>query len=99
MSANLSVKNVPDDIVRALQSRAIRNQRSLQEELLDILRQAARGHDPLTIDDLLAHAQRQKPGLDETVSKVHSSQSAKHQRAARAFEDLIGGPDDSEAES
>ncbi len=38
---NLSIKNVPEDIVEPLRIRARRNHRSLQGELLAILEQAA----------------------------------------------------------
>ena len=106
MSANLSVKNVPEEIVRALQSRAIRNQRSLQEELLDILRQAARGHDPVTIDDLLDHVDYLvgRAGIDHvgigldllefwdtfTATGVMSTQSWPPERAARIVKPSFG---------
>ena len=42
MPVNLSIKNVPDEVARGLRNRAARNQRSLQQELLDILKQAAK---------------------------------------------------------
>ena len=40
MAVALSIKNVPDQIARALQKRAERNHRSLQGELMHILEQA-----------------------------------------------------------
>ena len=40
MPVNLSVKNVPDDLADKLRSRAERNHRSLQRELLWILERA-----------------------------------------------------------
>ena len=40
MPVNLSVKNVPDDLVAKLRSRAKRSHRSLQGELMVILEQA-----------------------------------------------------------
>ena len=40
MPVNLSVKNVPDDLVARLRSRAKRHHRSLQGELMTILEQA-----------------------------------------------------------
>ena len=93
MSVNLSIKNVPDDIVRGLRNRAAANQRSLQQELLDILRQAVKGQSEVTIDVLLEHARRTKPALDETASKVLAAQDAEHERVARRFEDLLGRAD------
>ncbi|MCE5253670.1 MAG: hypothetical protein LLG45_05605 [Actinomycetia bacterium] len=90
MPVNLSIKNVPDDVIRGLRNRAAANQRSLQQELLDVLRQAAEGQKEVTIDVLLEHAQRKKPALDETASRVLSAQDAEHRRAAQRFEDLLG---------
>ncbi len=40
MSVNLSVKNVPDDVVEKLRKRAKRHHRSLQGELMVILEEA-----------------------------------------------------------
>jgi antitoxin FitA len=42
MAVNLSIKNAPDDIVRALKVRAARHHRSLQGELMAIVESAAR---------------------------------------------------------
>lgn len=41
MPVSLSIKNVPDDLARALKLRAERHHRSLQKELLAILQEAA----------------------------------------------------------
>lgn len=95
MPVNLSIKNVPDEVARALRNRAAVNQRSLQEELLAILKQVAKDTPPVTIDRLLEHAQRKKPALDETASTVLAAKSAEQERAARRFQDLWGKPDDS----
>jgi plasmid stability protein len=96
MSVNLSIKNVPDEVLRGLRGRAVRNQRSLQQELLEILRQAAKDQPVVTIDVLLENAQRKKPALDETASKVLAAQDEELDRVARRFEDLLGSPDDAE---
>jgi plasmid stability protein len=92
MGVNLSIKNVPDEVVAGLRSRAFNNQRSLQQELLEILRQAAKGQAPVTIDAMLERAGRKKPALDETTSKVLAAKDAEQERAARQFEDLLGSP-------
>ena len=94
MPINLSIKNVPDDVVRGLRNRAARNQRSLQQELLAILRQAAKGQDEVSIDEMLEHAQRKKPALDDTVSRMRAAQDAEQEMTAQRFEDLLAGPDD-----
>ena len=43
MPANLSIKNVPEEVITGLRNRAVSNQRSLNAELLEILKQAAKG--------------------------------------------------------
>lgn len=43
MAVNLSVKSVPDTLAAELRSRAARNHRSLQRELMAILEQAVSG--------------------------------------------------------
>ncbi len=94
MPVNLSIKNVPDDVARGLRNRAAFNQRSLQQELLEILKQAAKDQGSVTIDGLLERAQRKKPALDEAASKVREAQDAEHERAARHFEDLLARSDE-----
>ena len=98
MPVNLSIKNVPDEIVAGLRNRAAHNQRSFQQELLDILRQAAKDQAPVTIDGLLERAQRKKPALDETASAVLAAHDAEQERVARRFQDRLGGPDEAPAE-
>ncbi|MDA0988150.1 MAG: Arc family DNA-binding protein [Chloroflexi bacterium] len=51
MPVNLSVKNVPDHLVEELRSRAKRNHRSLQGELMSILEEAATPR-KLSLDEL-----------------------------------------------
>ncbi len=94
MPVNLSIKNVPDEVARGLRNRAAHNQRSLQQELLEILKQAAKDQAPVTIEVLLAGAERKKPALDEAASKVLAAHDAEQEKVARRFEDLLGGPED-----
>jgi len=93
MSVNLTVRNVPDEVVRALRNRAAYNQRSLQEELLFILKEAAKKEPgEITLDSLLERAERKKPALDETASRVQAALEAEREKMARRFEDLLTGP-------
>ncbi len=96
MTVNLSIKNVPDDVARGLHNRAARNNRTLQQELLAILREAAKGQDDVSLDSLLAIAQKKKPSLDERTSKVLADQDATKDMAAKKFADLLGSPADEE---
>ena len=94
MPVNLSIKNVPDDVAHGLHNRAAANGRTLNAEVLDILKQAAKGQAEVTIDGLLERAQRPKPALDEATSKVLAAHDAEHERTAQRFEDLLGKPGD-----
>lgn len=58
MPINLSIKNAPDDIVRALKARAARHHRSLQGELLCILEDAVRPPEALSVNDIQAEVRR-----------------------------------------
>ena len=91
MPVNLSIKNVPDEVVAGLRNRAANNQRPFQAELLEILRAAAKDQAEVTIDGLLERAQRRKLAFDETASKVRAAQDAEHDKVAQRFEDLLGG--------
>jgi antitoxin FitA len=51
---NLSIKNVPDEVVQRLRQRAARRHRSLQGELLAIIEDAVRSEQQLTPAKLLA---------------------------------------------
>ncbi len=93
MPMNLSIKNVPDEVVEGLRNRAALNQRTLNQELLDILKQAAKDQAPVSIDLLLERAQRQKPALDEAATKVLAAQDEEHDKVAKRFQDLLGRPD------
>jgi plasmid stability protein len=91
---NLSIRNVPDDVARGLRNRAVLNQRSLQEELLEILKAAVKDQGPVSIDTLLSRAQQKRPALDEAASKVLAKHEAEQERVAQRFQDLLGRPDD-----
>jgi plasmid stability protein len=53
----LSIKNIPADIVGRLEQRAARNHRSLQGELMAIITAAARESQALSVSDLLGAVQ------------------------------------------
>ena len=58
MPVSLSIKNVPDDVVKRLKDRAKRHHRSLQGELMAILEEAIGASKPLTPDDVLTEVRR-----------------------------------------
>lgn len=53
MPVNLSIKNVPDEVAQRLRARARRRNRSLQGELMTILKEAV-GEESLTVGQLVA---------------------------------------------
>jgi antitoxin FitA len=55
---NLSIKNVPDEVVHRLRQRAARRHRSLQGELLAIIEEAVRSEKELSPVELLAEVRR-----------------------------------------
>jgi plasmid stability protein len=69
MPVDLSVKKVPDDVAERLRTRAKRNHRSLQGELLAILEEAAGPRRTLTISDVLERGRRL--GLRTPDESVH----------------------------
>lgn len=97
MPANLSIKNVPDEVMSGLRNRAANNQRSFQAELLDILKQAAKDQAEVSIDGLLERAQRKKPVFDDAASKIRAAQEAEREKLAQRFEDLLGRPGDAQS--
>ena len=79
MSATLSIKSVPDDVLHALRSRAERNHRSLQGELMAIVEAAVRPQAVRTPLELLA-AVRQL-GLktpSEAVDVIRDDRDSRH---------------------
>lgn len=77
MPVNLSIKNVPDELVERLRERALRHHRSLQGELVSILEEvlSSRG---LTIEEV--HRRVGEMGLrtgDEAVAMVREDRDAR----------------------
>ncbi len=58
MPVNLSIKNVPDNVVERIREQAARNRRSLQGELLTIVEKAAAEPQVLSPKEVLAEARR-----------------------------------------
>ena len=58
MPANLSIKNVPDEMLKQLRRRAARHHRSLQGELMAIIEQTVLSEERLTVDEVLAQVRK-----------------------------------------
>ncbi len=69
MGVNLSIKNVPEDVVERLRALAKSNHRSLQGELLaTVIERSTNRSRRLTIDDIYEHNRRN--GVSSDVSSV-----------------------------
>ncbi len=78
MPANLSVKNVPDELMQRLRQRAARHHRSLQGELMSIIEESVRSNEHLTPEKLLA--QVRNLGLrtaSESVEMIRADRDAR----------------------
>ena len=58
MTVNLSIQNVPDELVERLRRRAARHHRSLQGELMAIIEASIESNQPLTPEEVLAQVRR-----------------------------------------
>ena len=63
--ANLTIKNLPDPLYRKLQERAKQNQRSVPQEVAQILAEALES-DPLSILELRGLGKNEWAGIDPT---------------------------------
>jgi antitoxin FitA len=66
--ATLTIRNLEDDVVRALKERARRNDRSLEAEVRELLRDAARGESPDSLRDLAERIAALTPDVRQTDS-------------------------------
>jgi plasmid stability protein len=63
--ASITVRNLPDEVRRALRARALRHGRSTEAEVRDILEQAAKPEGRLRLGDFLASIAREAGGLTD----------------------------------
>ncbi len=78
MPSNLSIKNVPDELMEHLRQRAARHHRSLQGELMAIIEESVRSTEHLTPEKLLA--QVRNLGLrtaSESVEMIRADRDAR----------------------
>lgn len=67
--ATLTVRNLPDDVHRALRVRAAQHGRSTEAEIRDILEKAAKPEGRLKLGSLLTSIARQAGGLTEAEAE------------------------------
>lgn len=74
---NLSIKNVPEDVVARLRTRAKANHRSLQGELLFLACAAARSLDPVAVPDRRPEG---KPGGGKSIEQIAAEHRVRRPR-------------------
>lgn len=67
--ASITIRNVPDDVHRAIRVRAAIHGRSTEAEIRNILEQAAKPEGRLKLGSLLASIAREAGGLTEAEAK------------------------------
>lgn len=72
MGVSLSIKNVPDDLAERLRTRAARNRRSLQRELMVILEQAVASRHSAVPAHTGGRAAEECMSIDEIVARARA---------------------------
>jgi len=67
--ASITIRNVPDEVCRALRVRAAMHDRSAEAEIRDILEHAARPEGRVKLGSLLAQIGREVGGFDLTIER------------------------------
>ena len=90
MPVNLSIKNVPDELVEHLRRRAAEYHRSLQGELMAIIEASVRTEKTLTPHEALARVRRL--GLrspSESASMIRQDRNARESKGPHKLGDLL----------
>lgn len=82
---SVTVRNVPDEVHRAIRVRAARHGRSIEAEIRDILESAVKPHGRLKLGSMLAEIGRKTRLTDEDLAIFDSARDRSPARAA-AFE-------------
>ena len=81
---SITIRNVPDEVHRAIRVRAARHGRSAEAEIRDILEKAAKPEGRLKLGSLLASIAREAGGLTdaeaEQISQLHDKTPAEPMR-------------------
>ncbi|MDR7927292.1 Arc family DNA-binding protein [Acidithiobacillus thiooxidans] len=82
--ANVNVRNLPDEVHRAIRIQAAHHGRSTEAEIRDILERAAKPEGRLKLGSFLASMARETGGLtDEEVALFENARIQSPARAAR----------------
>lgn len=79
---SVTIRNVPDEVHRAIRVRAALHGRSIEAELRDILEAAVRSHNRLKLGSMLAAAGREVGLTEEDFALLESVRDKSPARAA-----------------
>jgi plasmid stability protein len=84
--ANVNVRNLPDEVHRAIRIQAARNGRSTEAEIRDILERAARPDGRVKLGSYLASIAREVGGLTDDEHALFERARDKSPARAASFE-------------
>ena len=84
--ANVNVRNLPDEVHRAIRIQAARHGRSTEAEIRDILERAAKPQGRVKLGSVLAAIAREAGGLSDEEHAVFESARIKSAARAVSFE-------------
>ena len=84
--ANLNVRNVPDEVHRAIRIQAAHHGRSTEAEIRDILERAAKPEGRVKLGSFLASIAREAGGLSDEEHALLESVRIKSEARAVSFE-------------
>lgn len=84
--ASVTIRNVPDEVHRAIRIRAARHGRSTEAEIRDILERAAKPEGRVKLGSFLAAIAREAGGLTDEEYALFESVRAKSPARAASFE-------------
>ncbi|MDO5680756.1 MAG: Arc family DNA-binding protein [Pelistega sp.] len=84
--ANVTVRNLPDEVHRAIRIQAAQNGRSTEAEIRAILVQAAKPEGRIKLGSLLANMNRELGGLSDEEHALIESARIKSIARAESFE-------------
>ncbi|MBN3201304.1 Arc family DNA-binding protein [Pectobacterium brasiliense] len=84
--ANVNVRNLPDEVHRAIRIQAAHHGRSTEAEIRDILERAAKPEGRVKLGSLLASISREAGGLTDEEVAIFESARIKSPARAASFE-------------
>jgi plasmid stability protein len=83
---SVTIRNIPDEVHRAIRLRAAQHGHSTEAELRDILEQAAKPEGRVKLGSFLVSIAREKGGLTDEEHAIFESVRDKSQARAASFE-------------